>query len=47
MIPAVISEIFISTAEIVMPAGTKTNEANAEIETQEATVETKLIKCST
>ena len=31
--------MFIPTAEIVILTGTKTNEANAEIETQPATVE--------
>ena len=35
------------TAELVVPAGTQTNEANAEIETQPVTVETKISECST
>ena len=42
-----ISQIFISTADLVMPTGTQTNEENAEIETQQVTVQTKISKCST
>ena len=42
-----IARISISTAELVLLTGTQTNEANAEIETQPATVETKIKKCST
>ena len=45
--PAVIARISISTAELVLLTGTQTNEANAEIETQPVTVETKIKKCST
>ena len=45
MIPAVIAQSFIPTAELVIPTGTQTNEANAEIETQPVTVETKISKC--
>ena len=45
MIPAVIAHSFIPTAELVIPTGTQTNEANAEIETQPVTVETKISKC--
>ena len=37
LIPAVIAQIFNPTAEIVIPAGTHTNEAIAEIETQPPT----------
>ena len=33
LIPSVIAQIFIPTAELVIPTGTQTNEANAEIET--------------
>ena len=32
LIPAVIAKIFISTAELVIPTETQTNETNAEIE---------------
>ena len=39
--------MFIPTAELVIPTGTQTNEANAEIETQPVFVETRLNKCST
>ena len=42
-----IAQFFISTAELVIPTGTQTNEANAEIETQPVTVEDKISKCST
>ena len=34
LIPAVMPKMFIPTAKLVIPAGTQTNEANAEIETQ-------------
>ena len=47
LIPAMIAQIFIHTAELVIPTGTPTNEANAEIETQPVTVETKIRKFST
>ena len=40
-----IAQIFIPTAELVMPIGTATNETNAEIETQPLTAETKIRKC--
>ena len=33
LIPAVIAQVFIPTAEHVIPAGTQTNKPNAEIET--------------
>ena len=46
LISAMISQIFILTAELVIP-GTQTNEANAEIGTQPVTAETKIIKSST
>ena len=42
-----IAQIFNPTAELVIPTGTQTNEANAEIERQPITVEVKIIKCST
>ena len=38
-IHAVIVQIFITTAELVIPTETETNEANGEIETQLVTVE--------
>ena len=34
LLPAMIPQIFIPTAELIMPAGTQTNQANAEIEIQ-------------
>ena len=36
--------MFNPTAELVIPTGTQTNEANAEIETQPITIETKKSK---
>ena len=36
-----------STAEILIPPGTATNEVNAEIETQSVVAETKIRKFST
>ena len=47
LIPAVIAQIFSLTTELVMPIGTLTHEANAEIEMQPVTVETKISNCST
>ena len=47
LIPAVIAQIFIPIAELAMPAGTQTNEGNAEIETQPVTVQDKISKCYT
>ena len=41
-----IAQICIPTAELVIPAGTQTNEASAETGTQLVTVESKLSKCS-
>ena len=38
---------FIPTAELIIPTGKQTNEANAEIETQPGTVEAKISKTST
>ena len=40
-----IAQIFIPTAELVIPTGIATNEANAEIETQPVIFETKISKC--
>ena len=39
-----IAQIFIPAAELAIPTGTQTNEANAETETQPATVEDKTSK---
>ena len=47
LIPAVIAQIFIPTAELVIPKGTQTNEADSEIEIQPVTLEVKITKCST
>ena len=47
LIPAVIPQFFIPTAELVIPAGMVTNEANAEMETEPATVKTNISKFST
>ena len=46
LIPAVIKQTFIPTAELVIPTGTETNEANSENETQPVIVEPKISKCS-
>ena len=36
-----VAQMFNPTAELIIPTGTQTNEANAEIETQPVTAETK------
>ena len=41
------AQIFIPTTELVIPTGTQTNEANAEIETQPVTVKERISKFST
>ena len=41
-----IAQTFIPTAELVIPTGIATNEANAEIETPPVAVEGKIGKCS-
>ena len=46
LISAVIVPIFIPTAELLIPVGTQTNEANAGNETQPVTAETKISECS-
>ena len=46
LIPAVIAQIFNSTAELAIPTGIPTNKAKAEIETHPVTVEAKISKCS-
>ena len=43
--PALVAQSFISTAKLVMPTGTQSNEANAEIETKLVIIETKISKC--
>ena len=47
LITAVITQMFIPTAELVIPIGIQTNQANAEIETQPVTVESRISKIST
>ena len=47
LISAVIAQMFIPTAELVIPTGISTNEANAEIETQPVTVQARINKFST
>ena len=47
LISAVNAQIFISTAKLVIPTGTQTNEANAKIKTQAVTFETKIGRSST
>ena len=42
-----IVKMFIPTAELVIPTGTQTNEANAKTETQPVPAENKTRKCST
>ena len=44
LILAVIAQIFNHTAELVIPKGMPSNEANAEIETQPLTAEVKVSK---
>ena len=39
LIPDAIAQIFVPIAELVIPTGTQTNEANVEIETQPLIVE--------
>ena len=45
VIPEVIAQIFNPTAELVMPKGIPTNEANSEIKTHQVTAEVKIRKC--
>ena len=45
LIPAVILQMFIHTAELVIPIGTQSNEADAEIQTQPGTLEARISKC--
>ena len=46
-IPAVFAQIFIPSAEFVIPKGIQTNESNTEIEIQSVTIEAKISKCLT
>ena len=45
--PAVIAQIFVPTAELLIPTGLQTNEASAEIEMEPVTVEARISKFST
>ena len=47
LVHAVITQIFIPTAELVIPTRIAASKVNAEIETQPVTVEAKISKCST
>ena len=42
-----VAQVFIPTAELVIPTGIATNEGNVDSETQLVTPETKIRKCST
>ena len=46
LIHAVIAQIFNATEKLVIPTVIPTNEANADIEAQTLTIETKTRKCS-
>ena len=45
LIPAVIAQMFIFTAQHVIPRELATNEANVEIQMQPVTLETRISKC--
>ena len=47
LITAIIAQIFIPAAELFIPTGTQTNEASADIETQQLTVEVIISKFTT
>ena len=47
LIHALITQIFIPTAELVIPTRIAASKSNAEVETQPVTVEAKISKCST
>ena len=47
LIPAEIAQISISIPELLIPTGTQTNVANAEIETQSVIFEDRISKFST
>ena len=47
LVPGLIAQICVTTAELVITTEIAINEANAEIETQPVTVEFKISKCST
>ena len=44
--PAVITDIFNPTAELVIPSGIPTKRAKSEMETHPVTVEIKISKCA-
>ena len=44
---AVVAQIFVPTAELVIPTEIATNVENAKIETKPVTAEAKISKCST
>ena len=44
LILAMTAQVFISTAELAIPTGTPTNEANTKIKTHPVTAETKTRK---
>ena len=46
LIPAGVTQIFNTMAELVIPIGIPTTEVKAEIETHPVTVEIKISKCS-
>ena len=46
LIPTIIREIFIVTAELAIPTEIPTKEARAEIETNPVSVEARISKCS-
>ena len=43
--PAVIAQIFIVAAELLIPLGMPIKDANTDIETEPVTVEAKISKC--
>ena len=47
LITATVGQIFIPTAELIVPTGTQTNEASADIETQALNVEAIISKFPT
>ena len=47
LILAIIAQMFIPTAELVISTEKQTNEANAEIEMQPVTAEARISKCLT
>ena len=47
LVPAMNAQILIPIAELVVPTGTQTNEANADTEAQGVIFEARISKCST